>query len=108
MPQSCYYRLGCFGPDVFFFPYQSQYKTATCINTQAALFPVLVSSATSKHVTGAYEIILAQVLITRSKLANYGIYDALCVTVYPQGSFLGTYPFLSLSVILLSAHTVTD
>lgn len=41
MPQSCYYRLGCFGPRAFFFCYQSRYGTATCANNWAALFKFL-------------------------------------------------------------------
>lgn len=88
MPQSCYYRLGCFGPRAFFFAYQSRYEAATCTNIGAALFEFFfVSCATSKHVTGAREIILAQVLTVRSKNEHYEACDVLCDIVYPQGCF---------------------
>lgn len=57
------------------------YKHLNC------LVGVFISSVTSKHVAGAYEIILPQSLIMRSKKANYWICVALCDTVYAQGSF---------------------
>lgn len=79
-------------PVLFFWLIKVDLKLYKHLN---GLVGVFVSSVTSKHVAGAYEITLPQSLIRRSKEANYWICVVLCDTVYAQGSFSTEHTHLS-------------
>lgn len=111
--QSCHRAVitdwACFGPHAFFFvSYQSWCKNRNLNKHVSCFVPHSVSSAASKHVTGAYEIIIAKWVYSKIKYEHYEPCDVLCNHFYLQGSFFvtlaGGHPFWSTSLLINISH----